>query len=139
LASFGFALPFVAFITWPTRNPNVCCLPARYWPTASAFFAITSRIAPTMADSSPICASPSPWTISSALRPDSIIVAKTSLPIAVLMVPLSISLISPASAPGETGRSATSMPRSFITRSSSPMIQLLAAFGFDAAAAVCSK
>ena len=33
----GLAFPLVAFITWPTRKPNVCCLPARYCLTASAF------------------------------------------------------------------------------------------------------
>ena len=27
--SCGFALPFVAFITWPTKNPNSAVLPAR--------------------------------------------------------------------------------------------------------------
>ena len=36
LTSFGLALPPLPFITWPTRKPNVCCLPARYCATASA-------------------------------------------------------------------------------------------------------
>ena len=30
LASLGLALPPLPFITWPTRNPNVFWLPARY-------------------------------------------------------------------------------------------------------------
>ena len=38
-ASGGLALPPLRFITWPTRNPSVCFLPARYWATASAFSA----------------------------------------------------------------------------------------------------
>ena len=33
--SFGFALPPVAFITWPTRKPNVPVLPPRICATAS--------------------------------------------------------------------------------------------------------
>ena len=28
--TFGLALPFEAFITWPTKNPNKVSLPARY-------------------------------------------------------------------------------------------------------------
>ena len=29
LTCCGFALPLEAFITWPTRKPSTCCLPAR--------------------------------------------------------------------------------------------------------------
>ena len=44
LTRFGFALPPAAFITCPTRNPNVVALPPWYIATASAFFASTSAI-----------------------------------------------------------------------------------------------
>src|SRR5882672_10549393 len=58
LASFGLALPPLPFITWPTRNPNVWCLPARYCAAASALFAMTSRTIASNAPSSLFCASP---------------------------------------------------------------------------------
>ena len=90
-------------------------------------------------DSSEFCASPSAATISSAVRPESYIFGKTSLAMALLIVPLSTSAISPASAAGLSGRSATAVPRSLSVRSSSPITQLLAALGLPAAPATCSK
>ena len=62
-----FALPPVAFITWPTRKPNVCVLPPRYCATGVGVRRDHRRaIAPTIAPSSSICASPSAATMSSA-------------------------------------------------------------------------
>jgi hypothetical protein len=100
---------------------------------------MTSRTIATTADSSPICASPSAWTISSADRPDSIIFANTSLPMALLIVPFSIRATRPARAAAATGASSIDAPRSLRTRSSSPMTQLLAAFGWPARRATSSK
>ena len=94
----------------------------------------------TTADSSPICASPSVFTISSADRPDSYILAKTSLAMALLIVPWSTSLIRPASdSGGITSKASFVAPGSLYLRSVSPITQLLAAFGFPEAAATASK
>src|SRR6266496_3659849 len=41
---FGFALPFEAFITCPTKNPNKVSLPDRYCSSCGAFAAITSSM-----------------------------------------------------------------------------------------------
>src|SRR5438132_938154 len=133
-ASLGLALPPLPFITWPTRKPKVFCCPARYCAAASALLAMTSRMIATSASSSLFCASPSAATMSSADRPLSYIFAKTSLAIALLIVPFSTSAIRPASASGRRGTCATSRPRSFIVRSSSPITQLLAAFALPLAA-----
>jgi len=42
--TFGFALPFEAFITWPTKNPKSVSLPARYCSNCLGLAAITSSI-----------------------------------------------------------------------------------------------
>ncbi len=100
---------------------------------------MTSRTSDSSADSSPICARPSAATMSSAVRPESYIFAKTSFAIELLMAPLSMRAINPASARGVSGTSAIVFPRSFSVRSSSPITQLLAALAFPAATATCSK
>ena len=56
---FGFAFPFDAFITWPTRKPKALLRPFLICATASGFAAIASRTMPMSASVSPICASPS--------------------------------------------------------------------------------
>src|SRR5581483_6066617 len=38
----GFAFPPVAFMTWPTKNPNSLSLPARYSASCAGLRAITS-------------------------------------------------------------------------------------------------
>ena len=88
---------------------------------------------------SEICARPSAATISAAARPVSYIFANTSFATVLLIVPRSTMAISPASAAGVIGTSSIAMARSFMLRSSSPMIQLLAAFGLPDCRAVSSK
>ncbi len=73
------------------------------------------------------------------LTPRAHIFSNTSFAIGPVMVPDSMSRIKPASAAGDTGTSSISAPVSFTWRKTSPMIQLLAAFGLPAAAAVASK
>ena len=101
IASFGLALPPLAFITWPTRKPNVCFLPARYCATVSSLRSMTSRddrrAARLRQNSAQALRS---RTMSSADRPESYIFANTSLAIELLIVPLSMSAIRPASAAG---------------------------------------
>src|SRR4030095_8870048 len=59
LTRAGLARPFVALITCPTRNPNVCFLPARYCATAVAWAASTSRTVAASAGSASIPPRPS--------------------------------------------------------------------------------
>ena len=48
----GFALPPLAFITCPTRNPSTCCLPSLNCATCVGFFASTSPMILSSAPSS---------------------------------------------------------------------------------------
>src|SRR5688572_22212429 len=137
--SLGFAFPPVAFITWPTRKPNVPVLPPRICATASRFASITARTFDRIARSSPICASPSAATISSAARPVSYIFSSTPFPIDALMVPFSTSAINPASAPPVTRCRSNRSPSAFSLRATSPDTQLNAARGSPDAVAVSSK
>ena len=138
---FGFALPPAAFITCPTRKPNVVVLPPWYIATASAFFASTSAIKPARCDSSSICVRPSAATISSAVRPDANIFSNTSLAIDPLIVPCSTSAISPARRSGarRSRRRAVSYPSSFILARTTPSSQFLTAFASAPARTVSSK
>ncbi|MNC86575.1 hypothetical protein D3C83_22470 [compost metagenome] len=92
-----------------------------------------------IASSSPIWASPSAATISSADRSLPYIFARTSLAMELLIAPRSMSVMSPASLAGSRPSSVTETPRSFVVRSSSPMIQLLAALALPDASAAASK
>ena len=77
--------------------------------------------------------------MSAAARPESYILANTSLATVELIVPFSTMAISPASAAGVIGTASISMARSFMLRSTSPITQLLAAFGLPDCCAVASK
>ena len=55
LSSAGLAWPFEAFITWPTKNPAMVFLPARYCSTCLGLAAMTSSISASIAEASVIC------------------------------------------------------------------------------------
>ena len=77
--------------------------------------------------------------MSAAARPDSYIVANTSFATVELIVPFSTIAIKPASAAGVIGTASISIARSFMLRSTSPITQLLAAFGLPECLAASSK
>ena len=54
-SSAGLAWPFDARITWPTKNPAMVFLPARYCSTCLGLAAITSSISFSIAEASVIC------------------------------------------------------------------------------------
>src|SRR5262245_37922864 len=139
LTPAGSALPAVAFITWPTRNPNVLVFPARYSATVAACPASVSRTMRSMAPVSAIFASPSASTIACARRPVPYIFSKTSLATGPVIVPRSTSATSSPSASGGSGAVSISSRVSFSFRASSPITQLLAALGLPPAAATRSK
>src|SRR5687767_12152638 len=139
VTSLGSPLPLVSFITWPTRNWNLRSLPARISATMSPCVSTTRRTIGSRLEVSEICAKPSAATISAAARPESYIVANTSFATVELIVPCSTIAIKPASAAGVIGTASISIARSFMLRSTSPMTQLLAAFGLPACFAVASK
>ena len=133
VTSFGFALPLRPFITWPTRKPNVASLPARI---------LRHRVG--------VAPRATPRTIGSSscdlvgdLRqalgrddlvgrrgPMSYIFSKTSLAIDAADRALARRARSARRAPPASAAPArSSTPRSFSVRSSSPITQLLAAFG----------
>ena len=58
LTCCGFALPREAFMTWPTRKPSTCSLPARNCSTCAGFAAITSATSLSMLAESEICDEP---------------------------------------------------------------------------------
>jgi hypothetical protein len=51
----GFALPCIAFIVWPTKKPNSCCLPLLYSATLSALSARILSISASIAPVSLVC------------------------------------------------------------------------------------
>src|SRR6516225_9544148 len=79
LTILGFALPPIAFITCPTKNPNSLSRPLRYSATLSGSSAITFAHAAAIAPSSETCASPSSATVASADLRDPHIAAKAVL------------------------------------------------------------
>jgi hypothetical protein len=97
------------------------------------------RTISTTARSSSICARPSRSTMRSADSPEANIFSNTCLAVGPLIAPLSTSLIRPASAAGDTGTRSMPSDAAFISRISSPMIQLLAALGLPASRAAASK
>jgi hypothetical protein len=58
LTCCGFALPLLAFMTWPTSALKALSLPARNWATLSALAAITSSMIFSSAPESFICLRP---------------------------------------------------------------------------------
>src|SRR5262249_56768690 len=139
LTPAGSAFPAVAFITWPTRKPNVFVLPARYSATVAACPASVSWTIRSIAAWSPIFASPSASTIACARRPVPYIFSKTSFATGPVMVPLSTSAMSSPRASGASGAESISSRVSFSLRATSPLTQLLAALGLPLAAATRSK
>src|SRR5262249_15297059 len=75
----GSARPPVAFIAWPTSQPNVAVLPARYCATGVGFFSITSATAASSAEASETRVRFFSRMISAAGRPDATISSRTVL------------------------------------------------------------
>src|SRR5436309_8232412 len=137
--SCGFALPPVAFITWPTNQPSRAALPPRYCSTCFGFAAMISRPTAAIFSGSLICSKPLPATISLAARPVENISARMSFPILPERVPLATSANNSASRSGETGDSAISFPASLSRWESSLKIQLAESFGSPARLTASSK
>src|SRR5882724_1559850 len=135
----GFAWPRVALITCPTKNLKTPSLPDLNLATFSGFFSMTSRAICSIESLLTCAPSPSASTICVAPPPVSTIFAKTFLPTAAVILPLSTSFINSDNPAAETGLSVIPLPLSFKRRRSSVCIQLAAAFPEDPALTTASK
>src|SRR6267154_1082971 len=125
----GLALPAVAFMTWPTKNPNSLSLPARYSASRAGLRAITSSITRSMAAVSVIWRKPCASITASALAPPDHMVSNTSLAILPEMVWSQMRRSSPARRAGGSLPEPTSRFSLFRAAASSPMTQFAASFG----------
>src|SRR5688572_774638 len=125
----GFALPWVAFITCPTKKPNSLSLPLRYSASCFGLAAMIASIACSIAPVSVICLRPRASMTSSAPRPSDHMASKTSLASLPEMVSSPIRARSPASAVAGTRLASTSRPSRLSAPESSPITQLAASLG----------
>src|SRR6187455_2045308 len=128
LTCCGFALPFDAFMTCPTRKPSTCCLPARNCSTCAEFAAITSSTSASMLAESEICTSPRLSMISATVPSPAQTASNTSFAILPEIVPSAILSSSTARAAAEIFDCPISSVSRCSAAVSSPCTQFAATF-----------
>ena len=130
LSICGFAFPFVCFIAWPTKNPNALSFPDFISATDWGLFFNISTTTSFIAPSSEIWIHPFSSIINLGDFGFSNNSTNTFLPIAELIVPLSINSTNSAKSWALKGISDGSISFSLTILEISEIIQLLTALGF---------